>query len=169
MKLFDDDGHLFDSSFSLLLNDGSDELQRLEISEHLSFCDACLGKYLEALSQEPLITPMPSQTQVIQEAGKRRGMSLFYRRFTVVAATFLAMVLWSAGAFTWQYGLMTGNPSGRIHTRTQIIFEQTSQIGEKISEKYNRAMEQVQEWRTEESQKSSQKLIEKEIMDNGKK
>ena len=38
-ELFTPDGHLTDQAFSLLLSEQLDQLQSLEVSEHLSFCD----------------------------------------------------------------------------------------------------------------------------------
>ena len=165
MKLFDDDGHLRKESFSLLISDNGDELQRLEISEHLSFCDDCLTKYLDVLSEEDFIMPLHSQTKNIQEAGRRLGMSLFYRRFTVVAAAFLALFLWSAGVFNWQSDWIAKNPAEKIQAGTQAIAQQTSELGERINEKYSRALFRMWEWRMQEEQK----IIEKEINGNGEK
>ena len=43
MERFHTDGHLTDEALAALIRDGRpDELSRLEIAEHLSFCDVCL-------------------------------------------------------------------------------------------------------------------------------
>lgn len=45
-ELFDPNGHLTDDAFGALLRDEPlDEMERLEISEHLSFCDRCVERY----------------------------------------------------------------------------------------------------------------------------
>lgn len=145
MKLFDDDGHLSEESFSLLLNDGGDELQRLEISEHLSFCDACLAAYLEKLESQALIAPVVSRVEQIRQSGARRGMSLFYRRFTVVAATFLAMILWSAGAFSWQYQLMEENMA-KLTRQSHQVLQMENSLEKRITSKYHELIDAVQNW-----------------------
>lgn len=146
MKLFDDEGHLSEEGFSLLLNDGGDELQRLEISEHLSFCDACLATYLEKLESQALITPVVSRVEQIRQSGARRGMSLFYRRFTVVAATFLAMILWSAGAFSWQYEWIEQNNVGKLARQSQQVLQMENSLEKRITSKYHEWIDAVNDW-----------------------
>ena len=51
-ELFTPDGHLTDQAFSLLLSEQLDQLQSLEVSEHLSFCDKCLDRYTSLLCGE---------------------------------------------------------------------------------------------------------------------
>ena len=45
MKLFRDDGHLTDEALTALAGESLDDLSRLEIAEHLAFCDLCLQRY----------------------------------------------------------------------------------------------------------------------------
>ena len=50
MELFQEDGHLTQYALDALVQDlPLDELSRLEIAEHLSFCDACVDRYSQAL------------------------------------------------------------------------------------------------------------------------
>lgn len=152
MKLFDDDGHLNDTSFLLLQNGDGDDLQRLEISEHLSYCDDCLCRYLENISNIELLTPVPSMTASIKEKGKRIKASLFYRRFTVAVAAFMAMVLWTTGVFSWQYGLIERNlPARGLIEKNQrdkfesyIIQQGSNRLSIKISEKFSEIINQVE-------------------------
>ena len=44
---FAPDGHLTDCAFDDLLHSEPDELARLEIAEHLAFCDHCTERYTE--------------------------------------------------------------------------------------------------------------------------
>ena len=49
-ELFNQDGCLTDYALSALIHDKPlDELERLELSEHLSFCDACIERYTAML------------------------------------------------------------------------------------------------------------------------
>ena len=45
-ELFLENGHLSDAGLAALRDGQLDELARLEAAEHLSFCDACLDRYL---------------------------------------------------------------------------------------------------------------------------
>ena len=58
MERFHTDGHLTDEALAALIRDGRpDELSRLEIAEHLSFCDVCLQRYTDLLSGTTLLEP----------------------------------------------------------------------------------------------------------------
>lgn len=54
MERFDDNGHITAQGFSLLLHGEPDTLSRLELAEHLSFCDECCQKYADLMETEPL-------------------------------------------------------------------------------------------------------------------
>ena len=46
MELFDPSGHLTDRALlALVRNEELDELARLELAEHLAYCDRCLQRY----------------------------------------------------------------------------------------------------------------------------
>ena len=58
LDLFDQNGHLTDEALQALIREEDlDELQRLEISEHLSFCDACTARYTDLLCDDVLQSP----------------------------------------------------------------------------------------------------------------
>lgn len=58
MERFRDDGHLTDEALSALIQQvPMGELERLEIAEHLAFCDICLQRYTTLLTDAPLLTP----------------------------------------------------------------------------------------------------------------
>ena len=57
-ELFDREGCLTDFALRTLMEDGQlEELERLEIAEHLSFCDRCVARYGQLLEQRPLEAP----------------------------------------------------------------------------------------------------------------
>ena len=63
MERFRADGHLTDEALlALIRQEEQSELERLEIAEHLAFCDACLQRYTELLAESPLLTPVSSCT-----------------------------------------------------------------------------------------------------------
>ena len=97
---FDQDGHLTGRAFDDLLHGEPDELARLEIAEHLAFCDACLQRYTELLAESPLLTPVSSCRQSLWQRLRARAARLLVSRYaTAAAAVALALtVLWgSAG------------------------------------------------------------------------
>lgn len=55
---FDQDGHLTGRAFDDLLHGEPDELARLEIAEHLAFCDHCTERYTARLCEDELL-PAP--------------------------------------------------------------------------------------------------------------
>ena len=61
MTCFRPDGHLTDAALTALVRgDCLEELDRLELAEHLAYCDQCLQRYAELLSEGPMLTPARS-------------------------------------------------------------------------------------------------------------
>ena len=101
MERFRADGHLTDEALlALIRQEELSELERLEIAEHLAFCDACLQRYTELLAESPLLTPVSSCRQSLWQRLRARAARLLVSRYaTAAAAVALALtVLWgSAG------------------------------------------------------------------------
>lgn len=57
IEVFDRDGCLTDDALLALIRQEPDEMTRLEIAEHLSFCDRCTERYSELLCEAPLRLP----------------------------------------------------------------------------------------------------------------
>ena len=58
MNAFDKHGHLTEEALRVLTDGGSlTELERLELAEHLSYCDGCLERYAALLAETPLMEP----------------------------------------------------------------------------------------------------------------
>lgn len=101
MDLFYKDGHLSDEGLQTVVHGEPDEMQRLEASEHLSFCNHCLDRYTTLLTDDVLIAPKePLKEPVLRRIGKKSKLVLLSRYTTVAAAAVLAVVLWSSGIFT---------------------------------------------------------------------
>ena len=64
--VFRDDGHLSAEALTALARneDNFDGLERLEIAEHLAFCDECLQRYAMALEGGTLLIPERSCRQL---------------------------------------------------------------------------------------------------------
>lgn len=98
MERFRDDGHLTDEALGALVRgDPLDELARLEIAEHLAFCDACLQRYTEALAGGELLVPEHSCRESLWRRIRARTIRLLTSRYaTAAAAVALALTMvWS--------------------------------------------------------------------------
>lgn len=76
--------------------DRFDELERLEIAEHLAFCDYCLQRYTLALEDGALLVPERSCQKTLWVRIRSRALRLVTGRYaTAAAAVALALtVLW---------------------------------------------------------------------------
>lgn len=96
--VFREDGHLTGEALTALAGneDRFSELERLEIAEHLAFCDACLQRYTLALEDGALLVPERSCRKTIWAKIRSRAVRLTVSRYaTAVAAVTLALtVLW---------------------------------------------------------------------------
>lgn len=98
--VFRDDGHLSAEALTVLARneDNFDGLERLEIAEHLAFCDECLQRYAMALEGGTLLIPERSCRQTLPARIRSRAFHLAVSRYaTAAAAVALALtILWGA-------------------------------------------------------------------------
>lgn len=104
-NIFRDDGHLNDAALLALVQEQPlDELSRLEIAEHLTYCDSCLQRYTDLLADTALDTPRNSCRETLWPQIRLRAARLFSQRYAAaVAAVALALtLLWGSAhpAFT---------------------------------------------------------------------
>nr|WP_326166423.1 hypothetical protein [uncultured Oscillibacter sp.] len=96
--IFREDGHLSDGALTALARneDRFDELERLEIAEHLAFCDHCLQRYDLALEDGALLVPEQSCQRALWARIRSRALRMVTSRYaTAAAAVALALtVLW---------------------------------------------------------------------------
>lgn len=108
-SLFDESGHLTEETFSQLIHNQLNDLQSLEVSEHLSFCDQCLEKYTNILCPDfPAETNMEDDTEkvtllsppeplapsVLQKI-QRKNRVFYLKKLTSLAiAASLTLVIW---------------------------------------------------------------------------
>ena len=101
MELFDPSGHLTDRALLALAHEEvPDELARLEMAEHLAYCDQCLHRYTALLAEAPLLTPAHSCRESLWRRVRARTLRLLTSRYaTAAAAVALALtVLWGSAA-----------------------------------------------------------------------
>ncbi|MBQ2792024.1 MAG: hypothetical protein IJE98_02810 [Oscillospiraceae bacterium] len=103
IELFYENGHLTEEALQRLVGfDDFDDLQRLEIAEHLSFCEECRLRYAQLLTEEVLIEPDEPIGRNAIKAVKRKDNLLYFKRvLTVSAAACLALLFWYGGVFSW--------------------------------------------------------------------
>ena len=100
MELFRHDGHLTDGALTALVaGESLDETARLEITEHLAYCDLCLQRYTDALAGAPLLTPERSCRESLWRRIRARTVQIFTSRYAAaVAGVVLALTLvWGSG------------------------------------------------------------------------
>ncbi len=98
MELFRADGHLTDEALTALIREEPlGELERLEMAEHLAFCDWCLQRYTGALEGAALRAPQRSCRETLWRRIRTRTWQLITSRYaTAAAAVALALTLvWS--------------------------------------------------------------------------
>ena len=102
MTCFRPDGHLTDAALTALVRgDCLEELDRLELAEHLAYCDQCLQRYTELLSEGPMLTPARSCRESLRRRIRQRA-----------AVTLALTLLWGSG-----------NLSGRVHSTAPSLLE----------------------------------------------
>lgn len=97
MNPFRKDGHLTESAIlTLAAEQEVNELERLEIAEHLAYCDRCLERYTDALAQGTLLAPAHSCRETIWRQIRLRTVRILTSRYaTAAAAIALALlVVW---------------------------------------------------------------------------
>ena len=100
MELFDPSGHLTDRALlALVRNEELDELARLELAEHLAYCDRCLQRYTALLADVPLLVPAHSCRESLWRRIRARTIQIFTSRYAAaVAGVVLALTLvWGSG------------------------------------------------------------------------
>lgn len=114
MEIFREDGHLTDEALAALAQGAAlEELARLELAEHLAFCDRCLQRYTELLAAEPLLTPERSCRESLWARVRTRTLRLVTNRYaTAAAAVALALtVVWGSRGVELPQRIVLPRPS----------------------------------------------------------
>ena len=95
MECFRADGHLTNEALEALVRgDQPDELARLEMAEHLAFCDDCLQRYTELLTADTLLIPAHSCRESLWRRIRARALRMLTNRYaTAAAAVALALTM----------------------------------------------------------------------------
>ena len=95
MTLFAPSGHLTgDALTALARQEPLSELERLELAEHLAYCDHCLHRYTLLLEEQALLSPAADLRAPLMGRIRARTLRLFANRYAAaVAAVVLALTL----------------------------------------------------------------------------
>lgn len=125
MELFHNNGHLTDEALKAMIDGAElDELARLEIAEHLSFCDECVLRYTDLLTDDALLQPPHSAAPGVLERIKKRARMIFFNKYTSMAAcALLALTLWMTGVFSLELPKEGAKALASLNQRTTEISE----------------------------------------------
>lgn len=130
MERVQQQGHVRDQDLAALTGQGLPDDQRaIDLAEHLEHCDQCMERYLQHLSQMPLLEPPASLSRSIQEQAaqiQQQKQDRHRRRFfcaTLLAAALWIFALWvlppvKQGPCMYQKPSVTGH-IGRIFTNNK--------------------------------------------------
>ena len=136
-EYFREDGHLTDEAIEDTINNIPDELARLEISEHLSFCDLCLERYTARVSAGELEAPPETMEETIFALLRRRARLLFFNKYVSVAvAASLTLTLWVTGIFTPSGPKAPERRENKLPQYTATLFEKAETFTERINDAF---------------------------------
>lgn len=98
MELFTDNGHLTEQALQALVQEHDlTELERLEIAEHMAYCDHCLQRYTALLADVPLRSSEVSCQPTLWRHIRQRTIRVFTSRYAAAAAAVVLALtmLWS--------------------------------------------------------------------------
>lgn len=99
MKLFRDNGHLTDEALrALTWGDELSESDRLEISEHLGYCNDCLERYAARMTDETLLSPEHGCKTRLKRQAWLHAARLTVSRYAAAAAALVIIMaaLWGS-------------------------------------------------------------------------
>ena len=140
MELFDRDGHLTDAALSAFSSDAPlSELERLEIAEHLAFCDQCLMRSMGLFTDEALLSPEHSCRDSIWRRIRMRAVRILASRYaTAAAAITIVFTLWGFGVFG---GILHGAEQLAAYTPPEhppVISQRLAEFGETLNDGFIR-------------------------------
>lgn len=139
-EIFNNSGHLNIDALEALCDGGDfSELERLEIAEHLSFCDCCVTSYMEALEAALELSPeTPLAPGIISRLRKRLTSQLFRRYAAVTAAASFAILFWNIGVFDAAVQLDGNQLINMMSSRASSFSETSDKVVSGLSEAVNK-------------------------------
>ena len=139
MDLFNSEGHLTGYAFDLIINEKANEMERLEISEHPSFCDECLLAYTERLSDDILIDIEESVSDSVISKIKMRIKRIFVNKYgTVEEAACFALIFWTTGTFSYFNNKVENFTKNAVVENADRFYYKNTNFIERISDSVRR-------------------------------
>lgn len=144
-ELFDPNGHLTDDAFGALLRDEPlDEMERLEISEHLSFCDRCVERYAALLDGSELLSPPEPVAPPVFRRIRERARKLFVNKYaTAAAAACFAIMFWNIGLFNVDVQNDHGKILDALANGAATFSERTTQFTDNLPETLDKILQSL--------------------------
>lgn len=144
MTIFNQNGHITAEGLFLLVTEKANEMQRLELSEHLSFCDRCLEQYLIEMDKITLLEIEESIAKRVIKRVKHKTAFLAQKRFgTAVAAACIAMILWTSGAFSWTTMAQQYDTVEHFEEELEKFSWQNQNALHNVSQKYQQILDKL--------------------------
>ena len=125
IELFTPEGHLTDEALTALIEERLDEMGRLEVGEHLSFCDACLDRYTALLTGDVLEQPQQDQVLPVMRGVREKSRRQIIRRYaSAAAAVAIGSTLFYTGVFDSVGHTLNQRPEEML--RPEVIQQQES-------------------------------------------
>ncbi|MEF9853319.1 MAG: hypothetical protein RR724_01920 [Hydrogenoanaerobacterium sp.] len=138
-EYFTAEGHLTSYALQKLQSGEESELRRLEMTEHLAFCDECTEKYTAMLCDEALLMPAAPIAKNVLARIKAQARIVFFNRYIAAAvAACFAIMLWIGGAFDTKLIIKENNAIGQITTITESLTEKTTKLTNNFSDAINK-------------------------------
>ena len=142
-EYFDTCGHLTNFALTELILGKPDELARLEIAEHLSFCDDCTERYCALLSGEVLMpVPQPMAPSVFARMKQQARVLFLNRYFSAGLAACLALVFWVTGVFSSMPLNTDARRLGELSSLSKSFSQKTGEFGRSLTDGINSFFDQ---------------------------
>ena len=142
-KLFEEDGHLTIYALEALVRDEPlDELSRLEISEHLAFCDQCVDRYTAMLTEGVLLPPEEPMASSVIKRLRQKARRAFRSRYTsAVAAACLTLIFWNLGIFQVEPS-QNGKFAEYLYQSVDSFHEKTTAFTDRVTQGLDQILNQ---------------------------
>ena len=143
--LFDDEtGCLTTFGLESLVEGSLGELERLEVTEHLSYCDLCVERYTALLADDTLLeAPELLKQSVLTKLRQRMARAFVNRYFHMGVAACLTLVLWSTGVFSTIRDIPLAPPRAEPEKDTVSISQRLENFTDEVNDGLYGLMDQL--------------------------
>ena len=118
--------------------------ERLEVSEHLAYCDLCVERYTALLAEETLLEAPELMRQGVLAAVRKRAVKVFVNRyFHMAVAASLTLVLWSTGVFSTIRDIPLAPPRAEPEKDTVSISQRLENFTDEVNDGLYGLMDQL--------------------------